>query len=408
MNRRLFTITFALRHTRDTCTDNPRHVPTAAVITDNDFNKVSGVTTTLKALITHAPADWRVRVYTAADVEVDAPHYLAMASWGVGLPRYPDMRIYWPHVQRLRRLLRDDGADVVHITTPGPVGLAARWLHRREPRPLVGSYHTHLGDYVSTYSGLPSLGRAFEAYMRWLYAPCHSLLVPSEATRAMLATRGYRASGLHLWSRGVDLARFTPDAASPDLRRLWSADDGRMVLVYVGRLAAEKGLDMLPALQRTLIARHVPHRLIVVGDGPMRALLQQQCPEAVFTGTVGQEEVARIVASADAFVFPSATDSLGNVVVEAQACGCPVLVTNMGGPCEQMRHGETGWVCNAGDVDAFAARVAEWYAHPALRRRMGETATIYAATRSWPASLRPLFQAWDAAIAQDRPRAQAI
>lgn len=408
MNAWGFTAPFDARHTRDTRAPHARRVPTAAVITDNDFNKISGVTTTLKALLAHAPAHWRVRVYTAADVEVEAPDYLAMASWGIGLPRYPDMRIYWPHVQRLRRLLREDGVDVVHITTPGPVGLAARWFHRREPRPIVGSYHTHLGDYVATYSGLDALGRAFEAYMRWLYAPCDSLLVPSEATRAMLASRGYRPAALRLWSRGVDLTRFTPEAASPDLRRHWRADDGRMVLVYVGRLAQEKGLDLLPPLQRALTERRVDHRLVIVGDGPMRSTLQTLCPDAVFTGSVGQDEVARVVASADAFVFPSATDSLGNVVVEAQACGCPVLVTDVGGPCEQMRHGETGWVCRAGDVAEFAGRLAAWWRHPASRRRMATAAADYAAMRSWPVSLRPLFQSWDEAIAHSRRRARAV
>lgn len=404
----MFTAPFAGRHITDTRRGDPRLVPTAAIITDNDFNKVSGVTTTLKAVLAHAPADWRVRVYTAADVDVDLPGYVAMASWGVGLPRYPEMRIYWPHVQRLRRLLDADNVDVVHITTPGPVGLAARWLHRQTPRPLVGSYHTHLGDYVSTYSGLDSLGRAFEAYMRWLYAPCHSLLAPSEATRSLLVERGYRQSALRLWSRGVDLARFTPAAASPALRRQWAADDGRLVLIYVGRLAPEKGLDLLPEVQRALTDRHVPHRLVIVGDGPMRAHLERMCPGAVFTGTVAPDVVAQALATADAFVFPSTTDSLGNVVVEAQAAGCPVLVTDFGGPCEQMRHGETGWVCRAGDVREFADRLAAWWRQPGARIGMARAAAAYASTRTWPASLRPLFDAWDDAIDHTRRQARAV
>lgn len=373
-------------------------VPTVAVITDNDFNKVSGVTTTLKALIRHAPADLRVRVYTAADVETDTPGYLAMGARGIGLPRYPQMRLYWPHIQRLRQRLDADNVGLVHLTTPGPVGLAARWLQRRRPRPLVGSYHTHLGDYVTAYSGSHSLGRCFEAYMRWFYAPCRSLLVPSESTRDLLVSRGYRADQLGIWSRGVDTTCFTPAAASADLRRSWNAD-GRLAIVYAGRLAPEKGLQLFGPLQAALAQRDVPFRFIFLGDGPMRAQLETLCPDAVFAGCVNSAQVAAAMATGDAFVFPSATDALGNVVVEAQASGCPVLVTDKGGPREQLRHGETGWICPAGDVNAFADRLAEWWHRPELRRRMAEAAAVYAAPRGWRQSFEPLFQSWRAAMA---------
>ena len=383
-------------------------MPNIAIITDNDFDKVTGVTTTLKAVLRHAPSDIRVRVYTAADLAVDQPDYCAMASWGVGLPWYPEMRIYWPHVQRLRRLLEADGVEVLHITTPGPMCLAARWLWRRSHLPMIGSYHTHLGDYVTTYSGSGALGRGLETYMRWLYAPCGTVLVPSAATRTRLEAGGYPAAQLQVWSRGVETSCFQPAARSAVLRESWRVGDRRPAILYAGRLSSEKGLSLMGPIQQALLRKGVAHRFIFVGDGPMRPALEAMCPDAVFLGSLTPAAVAQAMASADAFVFPSATDSLGNVVLEAQACGLPVLVTDQGGPQEHMVHGSTGWVCPAGDALAFTDRLAALFSNTDGRRVMGQAAGAYAASRSWPLALAPLYDAWRAAASRARttePRA---
>lgn len=369
-------------------------MPNIAIITDNDFDKVTGVTTTLKAVLRHAPSDLRTRVYTAADLAVDQPDYCAMASWGVGLPWYPEMRIYWPHVQRLRRLLASDGVDVLHITTPGPMCLAARWLWRRTRMPMIGSYHTHLGDYVTTYSGSGALGRGLETYMRWLYAPCDTVLVPSEATHVRLQKGGYPARQLQVWSRGVETSCFQPAARSGVLRESWGVGDRRPAILYAGRLSSEKGLAMMGPLQHALLRRGIAHRLVFVGDGPMRPALEAMCPDAIFLGNLSPAGVAQAMASADVFVFPSATDSLGNVVLEAQACGLPVLVTDQGGPQEHMRHDSTGWVCRAGEARDFADRLAVLLGDASTRRSMGQASVAYAASRSWPLALAPLYDAW--------------
>jgi glycosyltransferase involved in cell wall biosynthesis len=369
-------------------------MPNVAIITDNDFDKVTGVTTTLKAVLRHAPTDLRVRVYTAADLAVDQPDYCAMASWGVGLPWYPEMRIYWPHVQRLRRMLAADGVEVLHITTPGPMCLAARWLWRRTRMPMIGSYHTHLGDYVTTYSGSGALGRGLETYMRWLYAPCGTVLVPSAATRTRLETGGYPARQLQVWSRGVETSCFQPAARSAALRDSWGVGDRRPAILYAGRLSSEKGLALMGPLQHALLRKGIAHRFVFVGDGPMRPALEAMCPDAVFLGNLSPAGVAQAMASADVFVFPSATDSLGNVVLEAQACGLPVLVTDQGGPQEHMRHGSTGWVCPAGDAAAFTDRLATLLSDVSLKRAMGQAAVTYATSRSWPIALAPLYDAW--------------
>jgi glycosyltransferase involved in cell wall biosynthesis len=365
-----------------------------AIFTDNDFGKVTGVTTTLRAVLAHAPPDVRPRIYTASDTAASRPDYFAVASLGRGLPWYREFKVYLPPLRTLRRELERDGVDLIHITTPGPMGLAARHLASVLSVPVVGSYHTHLGDYARTLSGWRRLGDALEVYMRWLYADCERLLVPSEATRSMLVSRGYRASNLGIWSRGIDTRRFRPGLRSRALREAWDVSDDRPAILYAGRLSREKGLDVVPRVQEALAWRRLPHRFVFAGDGPMRDELSKISRKAVFTGTLSHDDMAVAMASADLFFFPSATDSLGNVVLEAQASGLPVLVTDRGGPRENLLRGVSGDVLPAGDADAFAASVADLLTNPDRRRRMGSAARSYALTRGWVRALDVLYEAW--------------
>jgi glycosyltransferase involved in cell wall biosynthesis len=378
-----------------------------AIFTDNDFGKVTGVTTTLRAVLAHAPHDIRPRIYTASDTAACRPDYFAVASRGIGLPWYREMKVYLPALGSMRRELERNGVDLFHITTPGPMGLAARHLARALNIPVVGSYHTHLGDYARTLSGSRRLGEALEAYMRWLYADCERLLVPSEATRSVLMSRGYRAPTLGIWSRGIDTRRFRPGLRSRALREAWNVCDGRPAILYAGRLSREKGLDVVPRVHEALARCGFPHRFVFAGDGPMRDELSKISREAVFTGTLSHDHMAVAMASADLFFFPSATDSLGNVVLEAQASGLPVLVTDRGGPRENLLRGVSGHVLPAGDAAAFAACLGDLLTNADRRRRMGAAARSYALTRGWERALDALYGAWREAArghdATDRP-----
>jgi len=367
-----------------------------AIFTDNDFDKINGVTTTLKAVLQFSE---RVepRVYTAADLGVQTAQYFATPSIGIGLPWYREMRIYWPRLSSFSKALERDGVDVVHVTTPGPVGLAGRWLAARHRLPLVGSYHTHLGDYASTLSGSPRLGRALEQYMRWCYRPCRPLLVPSVAARELLVSRGYEAGRLEVWSRGVDVLRFNPERASNAWRRAWHVDARRPAILYAGRLSREKGLALIGPLQQQLHRHGLAHQFVFAGDGPMRAELQAMCPDGVFLGALPHDRVAVAMASSDLFFFPSTTDTLGNVVLEAQAAGLPVVVSDAGGPKQQMIPDVTGFVSRADDVPSFAANIVKLLRHADCRAAMGRQARAYAETRDWPRSLDPLVAAWQGA-----------
>ena len=373
-----------------------------AVFTDNDFEKVNGVTTVLSAALAHVPADLSVRVYTASRLGADHPDYFAVPSWGVGIPFYGEMRMYWPPYRTLIRQLLDDGIDLIHLTTPGPLGLAAVAAARQLRLPLIGSFHTDLAQYTTLLSGRPALGAFMRHYMRWLYGQCRHVLVPSTATGALLASAGTAAARIGVWSRGVDAEGFHPDRRSAWLRAHWRATPDRPVVLYVGRVSEEKGVRQLPRLHDALYRLGVDHRLVVIGDGPLRGELGRLCPDALFPGTIGKAALAEAYASADVFVFPSTTDTAGNVVLEAQASGLPVVVSNAGGPRELMQPDITGHVCGP-EPAAWIEATAQLLVDADRRRAMGQAARAFAETRTWQATLAPLFDTYRRAAGVPAP-----
>ena len=259
--------------------------------------------------------------------------------------------------------------------------------------PLVGSFHTDLAAYTTMLSGRPALGTFMRHYLRWMYDHCQHVLVPSAATRTLLAAAGTPAERIGVWGRGVDTDVFSPARRRAAMRAQWRVADGRPVLLYVGRLSKEKSVDRLPMLHDALVRLGVDHRLVIVGEGPLRVDLARQCPDAICLGTLGRDRLAEAYASADVFVFPSTTDTAGNVVLEAQASGLPVIVSAAGGPREQMLPDLTGMVCGD-DEEAWTVDAARLLTDAGLRRRMGGAARSYALGRRWDEALVPLYDTY--------------
>jgi glycosyltransferase involved in cell wall biosynthesis len=363
-----------------------------AIFTDNDFSKVNGVTTALRSVLDHAPHDIEPRLYTCEGRDIERPGYTALRGIGMEIPFHSEMKVYAPPFRRFLRRAQADGIDLIHLTTPGPVGLAAMYVAARMRIRTVGSFHTDLAEYTRVLSGSDRLGRLMREYLRWPYGRCDQIFVPSDATRRTLIHGKIDAAKIRLWKRGVSTERFSPVRRSDALRHQWGISGGCLALLYVGRVSREKGLDLLAPLSARLTRARISHRYIIVGDGPMRSELQAACPGAVFTGTLVPEMVATAMASSDIFVFPSRTDTAGNVVLEAQASGLPVLVTDEGGPSENMIDGETGHVC--GDQRAFARRLGELAWNPERRTMQSLAARRYAFERTWGAALAPLYHAY--------------
>ena len=373
-----------------------------AIFTDNDFGKVNGVTTSLKAALRYAPEGIRPRIYTACAEAESSSDYLAVRSVGMAIPFYGEMTMYWPRAMRLLRQARQDRIDVVHLTTPGPVGLAAMFVARRAGLPMIGSFHTDLAAYTERLSGSPRLGALMREYLRWPYGRCARVLGPSESTRALLVGGKIRAARSPS-GRAASIADVRPAHRSVSLRERWGVSGARPAVIYVGRISKEKGLDLLPRIEAALLRHGVDHRLILVGDGPMREGLAASLRDAVFTGTLPPAGVAEAMASADLFLFPSDTDAAGNVVLEAQACGLPVVVSSRGGPREYIRPDDTGVVCPAGDAERFGHVAAALLRTPQRRRAMGEAARAHALTLRWESALAPLYRTYLEVAGRPRP-----
>src|SRR5262245_44650118 len=216
-----------------------------AIFTDNDFDKVNGVTTTLKAVLGHAPEGIEPRIYTAADTALDNSSYLAFESIGVPIPFYSEMKVYVPRVGAYIQQAREDRIDVIHLTTPGPMGLAAMRVARVLGLPMVGSFHTDLAAYTRILSGSRWLESFMRRFMRWPYRRCAKVLVPSDDTRSLLidatrdahARKGDDPSRVAIWRRGVDCGQFHPSLRSAALRRTWRVSRSTPAILYVGRVS---------------------------------------------------------------------------------------------------------------------------------------------------------------------------
>ena len=371
---------------------NQPHLP-VAIFTDDDLDDRNSLTITLKQVLRRAPPDLRPRVYSAGSFDVNTRDYFAAAAAGVPVPYYRHRSVYRPRLRRFRRELELDGAAVIHVTTPGPVGLAGRRLARLLNLPLVGSCHSDFGQSIVTVTGSQRIAAIFERYARWLFAPCEPLFVPSVASRTRWQSQGFDGR-LAVWRYGADAQRFGPFHASAALRDRWHVDHRRPAILCVGRLSHEHGVSLIPIIQRMLERQHIAHRFIIVGDGPLLAELRERCPEAEFTGPLGSDDLARAMASADVLVAPGAIEASGQVLLEAQASGLPVLVPEAGGLEEYVVADRTAFVCRAGEPADFAERLGFLLRHAAERRNMGQAARDFALTQTWTATLTPLFDAW--------------
>jgi len=288
-----------------------------AIVSDAWRPQINGVVTTLGKTVEAA---------SALGHEVELISAEGMKS--IPCPSYPEIRLALRPGPRVRERLQQFAPDALHIATEGPLGLAARSYARRRAIPFTTSYHTQFPDYVKQRWGIPaSIGYA---YLRNFHRPAVHTMVGTETVRANLQARGF--GHLVLWSRGVDTKLFQPD---PDARREADAQWPRPIMLYAGRVAMEKNLE-------AFLRPELPGTKLIVGGGPALEGLRQRYPRAVFLGYRFGQSLARAIAGADVFVFPSRTDTFGIVMLEAMACGLPVAAFPVQGPLDVVRPGVTG------------------------------------------------------------------
>lgn len=304
---------------------------------------------------------------------------------GAPIPMYADLRVGWATAgQFMRRFARGRRPDLVHVATEGALGRAAVAAARRMGVPLTGDFRTNFHWY-SRYYRLGWLEGVVWRYLRNFHNRCDATFVPTAAIAQGLAAEGLQR--LEVVGRGVDAARFSPAHRSAELRRSWGVtDDRQRVLIHVGRLAAEKNVALALAAYDEL-HRHDPAlRLVVVGDGPQRSTLQRLHPDVVFAGMQRGEALATHYASGDVFLFPSLSETFGNVTLEAMASGLAVVAFAQGVAAEAIRDGIDGYAAPVGDRFGFVDRIRRALVAPTLAP-LRERAREVAQRRSWPSVL---------------------
>lgn len=361
--------------------DQPEKI---ALFTDT-LDEINGVAMTIRRLIgTARERGVDLMVITAGESTGHRDGVKNFAAVGqVSLPEYPELKLHFPPVLDIMDYLEREGFTHIHVSTPGTVGLLGLLMAKLMNLPVAGTYHTDIPNYVHKLTNDAFLEKVAWNYMIWFYGQMETVLVPSAATRAQLVAHGLPHEKTQPLPRWVDTEQYHPRYRDDQWYQRQGLEAGP-VLLYVGRVSKEKGLDLLAGAFRGLVDQGYPATLAVVGDGPCRAELQDELAgyPVLFTGYLDGEKLATAYASADLFVFPSATDTFGNVVLEAQASGLPVIVTDQGGPCELMLDQITGLVVESGSVTALNNALDRFMLHPQLVQTMGKQARRFIEERA--------------------------
>ena len=310
---------------------------------------------------------------------------------GMPIPRYPQLRMGLPAKAALVSQWQRRRPDLVHVATEGPLGWSAVQAARKLRLPVSADFRTNFHAYSRHY-GLGWLNKTILTYLRKFHNRADLTLVPTETLRQELAAMGFER--LSVVGRGVDTQRFDPALRSPLVRTRWGVAVDDPVVLYVGRLAAEKNLDLLIRAYQAMKQRRKSLRLVVIGEGPMADDLATQCPDALLLGVQGGLELAQSYASADVFLFPSRTETYGNVTAEALASGLAVVAFDYAAARELIINGHNGWTSGLQDEEGFVRRACEvleaW--HPGHPMRMNARRTML--SRDWSGIVEQMEERW--------------
>ncbi len=358
-----------------------------AVVTETYPPEVNGVAMTLGRLVNGLQVrNHQVQLIRPRQNDGDQPQPTATLSEhlqrGIALPRYEGLKMGLPAKAALTRLWTRQRPDVVQIATEGPLGWSALAAANKLRLPVASDFHTNFHSYSSHY-GFGLLRRAIVAYLRKFHNKAAVTLVPTEGIRRELLAHGYE--NIEIIGRGVDTQLFHPGRRDAALRAQWGVGEYETAVLYVGRLAAEKNLSLVFSAFDAMHQAHPATRLVLVGDGPERAGWQAKRPDAIFCGTQVGEALAAHYASGDVFLFPSLTETWGNVTIEAMASGLAVVAYDCAAAEEIIRHDENGLKVAPEDQAAFIAQAVSLVSDVARQRRLGTAAAARAAQLSWDA-----------------------
>lgn len=374
-----------------------------AFFTDTFSPQINGVTNTLNQLRRYLRDNDVACLFIAPDYESEetVPDREVYRFKGIRPVIYPECRLCFPPHGKIMELLQDFQPDVIHVVTEQGIGYSGLKAARELGIPLVMSYHTNYDKYLEFYN-LTRLSKPIWAYVRWFHNFALKNLCPSENTLLELKGRGFQNLGI--WTRGIDTNRFSPSFYSQELREALGGRD-KTVFLYVGRMAKEKGLDTLAESLRLVNEQHGDQVLFVfTGDGPyLEPLKALNIPNAVFTGPQTGIQLSCIYASCDVFMFPSGSETFGNVLLEAMSSGLPGICVDAGGVTDFTRHGENAYVCPYQDAAAFADGMVAML-DKSLRAKLKAGALKAAQARDWDTIFSGLLGQYSQAMEKETIR----
>ena len=375
-----------------------REGPARVALIADGIEAMHGVTRTIAQIREHDIPGCEVEVI-GTDRAVD--RRLPVVA-ELDVPFYEEMTLGVPSLADLAETLAEGRYDLIHVTAPGPSGIASVLLARMAGVPLVGSYHTELAAYAGLRTGDGEAEKLATIALGAFYRAPEVVLSPSPASDRSLEVLGVPAERIARWERGVDAGRFHPGRAKGTVL------PGEIRVLYAGRLTREKGIDLLA--ESFLRARRFDprlHLLLAGGGGEEEELRRRLGDAATFLGWLDPSELAAAYAGSDVFLFCSQTDTYGQVVVEAGASGLPVVAVDAGGPATLVADRVSGMLCPP-DADRLAGALLQLAASPRLRRRLGEAGRTAAARRSWPRAMEQLAAGYGRAVSRAASDAPAV
>jgi glycosyltransferase involved in cell wall biosynthesis/predicted metal-dependent phosphoesterase TrpH len=361
--------------------------PRVALVADG-LGGMHGVTHTIQQIRERGVPGYEVEVI-GTDCDVDR-RLSAVAE--IDIPFYRGLQVGVPSLPAIVETLAEGRYDLVHLTSPGPSGIGAWLLARVLDLPVIGSYHTELAAYAGLRSGAAQLETIAGAALGVFYGACDLILSPSPASDERLAELGIASTKVARWDRGVDLDRFDPRLRDEGMF------GGKVNVMYCGRLTREKGVDLLADAFLRAHEEDPRLHLVLAGGGPEEAVLRERLGDhGTFLGWLSGSDLPTAYASADAFLFASRTDTFGQVILEAQASGLPVVAVAEGGPASLITHGETGLLAEP-TPEALAGALLSVVGTPALRERLRKTALAAVQERTWGVSLSQLSAGYRSAL----------
>jgi len=309
---------------------------------------------------------------------------------------YPECRLAVPNPVPVRRALQQFQPTLIHAATPFNMGLFGIHYAKKYRIPLVASYHTHFDRYLPYYN-LQWMAKLLWRYLEWFHHECRMIFVPSPSTKAQLVGRSWREERLDVWARGVETDQFYPgvERTALQLPDSYAITSEQFVVLYVGRLSPEKdvgiAIDAFDKFRRS----HPNAVMLIAGDGPSAGELKARCTRVQlpihFLGFQSLPVLRELYAAADVFLFPSATETFGNVVLEAMACETAVVGARAGGVADTVTSGVNGLLCDPGSVDSFADALERLYQEPEERGRLAANGLAYSRNQSWDAIFERLL-----------------